>query len=73
MEILGMIAGAVSIVCWIMVLIKMFNVSVLQGIFGIICGLWAFIWGSSVKNSTNPASSFCRATGAGSLNRMPNR
>ena len=38
-------ASVASLVCWIMVLIKMFQKSVLQGILGIICGIWAFIWG----------------------------
>jgi hypothetical protein len=40
-----MIAGVASIICWIMVLIKMFSSEVLQGVLGLICGLWAFIWG----------------------------
>lgn len=40
------IAGLVSIVCWILILIKMFQTAgALQGILGIICSLWAFIWG----------------------------
>jgi hypothetical protein len=44
--ILAAIVGIGSLVCWIMVLIKMFQgAGVLQGILGIICGLWAFIWG----------------------------
>jgi hypothetical protein len=38
--------GLVSLVCWIMVLIQMFKVQgALHGILGIICGLYAFIWG----------------------------
>ncbi len=38
--------GLVSLVCWIMVLIPLFkNEGVLMGILGIICGLYAFIWG----------------------------
>lgn len=42
----AVIAGLVSLVCWIMVLIKMFQTAgALQGILGIICSLWAFIWG----------------------------
>jgi hypothetical protein len=46
MLILYYIASLVSFVCWIMVVVKMFqNAGVLQGILGIICGLWAFIWG----------------------------
>jgi len=43
--VLAYAAGIVSLVCWIMVLIKMFEESVVQGIIGIICSLWAFIWG----------------------------
>lgn len=36
----------VSIVCWIMVLIKLFKAKgALHGILGIICGLYTFIWG----------------------------
>lgn len=44
--ILALIAGIGSIVCWIIILIEMFKrENVLLGILGIICGLWAFIWG----------------------------
>lgn len=41
------IAGITTLICWIMVLIKMFTTesSPLMGIIGIICPLWAFIWG----------------------------
>ncbi len=40
---IGAIGG---LVCWIIVLIKMFQqAGVVHGIIGIICGLWAFIWG----------------------------
>ncbi len=35
----------VSVVCWIMTLIKIFKESVGLGIVGIICGLFAFIYG----------------------------
>ena len=39
-------AGLGSLVCWIMVLIKMFqNEKPLIGILAILCNLWAFIWG----------------------------
>lgn len=35
-----------SIICWIIVLIKIFqNDGPLKGILGLICGLFAFIWG----------------------------
>jgi len=44
--ILAMVAGIGSIVCWIIILIEMFKrTSVISAIIGIICGLWAFIWG----------------------------
>jgi hypothetical protein len=43
---LGIAASIVSLVCWIMVLIKMFPAEgALKGILAIICGLYAFIWG----------------------------
>lgn len=35
-----------SLICWIMTLIQMFkNEKPLIGILGVLCGLWAFIWG----------------------------
>jgi len=38
-----------SLICWVMVLIKMFSDQeaggVGKGIFGVICALYAFIWG----------------------------
>ncbi len=39
--------GLGSLVCWIMVLIKQFQLgSVVHGIIGIVtCGLWTLIWG----------------------------
>lgn len=46
------VGGIGSLVCWIMILIKMFqNEKPLLGILGIFCGLWAFIWGW-MKSST---------------------
>ena len=43
---LAMAAGLVSLVCWIMVLIKMFPAEgALKGVLAIICGLYAFVWG----------------------------
>lgn len=52
---LSSLAGLVSVVCWIIVLIRMFKDSVLRGILGLICGLYAFVWGwmnagGSLKN-----------------------
>ena len=42
---LSWITSLGSIVCWVIVLIKMFSDEVVQGVLGLICGLWAFIWG----------------------------
>jgi hypothetical protein len=43
---LGYLAAIVSLICWILVLIKMFPAEgALKGILAIICGLYAFIWG----------------------------
>jgi len=42
---LAIVCGIGSIVCWIMVLIKIFKDNVGLGILGIICGLFAFIYG----------------------------
>ncbi len=39
------IIGLGALVCWIMVLIRMFKSGVLTGILGLVCGLYAFIWG----------------------------
>jgi hypothetical protein len=42
----GMILSLASIVCWIIVLIKLFQTEgALKGILGFICGLYTFIWG----------------------------
>ena len=56
MLIIGIILLAIgslgSLACWIIVLIKMFqNEKPLIGILGILCGIWAFIWGW-MKSST---------------------
>ncbi len=44
---LALLVGLGSLVCWIMVLIKQFQLgSVVHGIIGIVtCGLWTLIWG----------------------------
>jgi len=42
---LAYLSGLISCVCWIIVLIRMFKESALKGIFGLICGIYAFIWG----------------------------
>jgi hypothetical protein len=46
MYFLAIADGIVSLVCWIMVLLKMFPAEgALKGILAIICGLYAFVWG----------------------------
>jgi hypothetical protein len=46
MWIIGLLCQLALIVCWIIVVIKMFQTAgAVQGILGIICSLWAFIWG----------------------------
>ncbi len=46
MSIIYSLAGLVSLVCWILTLVKLFqSKGVLHGILGIICGLYTFIWG----------------------------
>jgi hypothetical protein len=46
MVIISWLATIVSLICWIMVLIKMFSAEgALKGILAIICGLYAFVWG----------------------------
>jgi hypothetical protein len=43
---LAMLCLLGSVICFIIVLIKMFqNGGALQGILGLVCSLWAFIWG----------------------------
>ena len=44
--ILGLVVWLGSIICFIMVLIKLFqDKGALHGILGLICGLYTFIWG----------------------------
>jgi hypothetical protein len=43
--ILQYVVGLGCLICWIIVLIRMFKESVLKGLLGLICGLYAFIWG----------------------------
>jgi hypothetical protein len=46
MMIISFAAGIVCLICWILVLLKMFPAEgVVKGILAIICGLYAFIWG----------------------------
>lgn len=41
-----MLVGIGCLICWVIVLIKLFqNEGALKGILGIICALYAFIWG----------------------------
>lgn len=44
--IISLLASIASIVCWILVLTKLFPTKgILWGIFGVLCGIYAFIWG----------------------------
>jgi hypothetical protein len=46
MGILALLVLLGLIVCWILVVVKMFqNAGALHGILGILCSLYAFIWG----------------------------
>lgn len=46
MQILSMIAGLGCLVCLILVVVKMYqNEGILKAILGLICGIYAFIWG----------------------------
>ena len=43
---LVLIVGLAAFVCQIIVVVKMFQTAgALQGILGLICGIWALIWG----------------------------
>ena len=55
MQIIGMLVGLASVVCFIMVLIKQFQTAgAVHGIIGIItCGIWTFIWGWMNANNLN--------------------
>lgn len=45
-SLLAIVIGIGSVICWIMVLIKMFQAEgPLHGILGIICSIYALIWG----------------------------
>ncbi len=45
-SLLAVVIGIGSVICWIMVLIKMFQAEgPLHGILGIICSIYALIWG----------------------------
>lgn len=46
MHILAQLVGLASLVCFIIVLVKLFQTKgALHGILGLICGLYTFIWG----------------------------
>ena len=52
--ILGLILWLGCLICFIMVLIKLFQENgVLHGILGLICGLYTFIWGWLNANRLN--------------------
>ena len=46
MQMLNIVVSLGFLICFIIVLVKMFqNAGALQGILGLICGIWCFIWG----------------------------
>ena len=46
MQILAQLVGLGSLVCFVMVVIKLFKEKgALHGILGILCGIYTFIWG----------------------------
>ena len=45
MMILMVAAMVVSLICWIMILVKIFKENIGLGILGILCSLFAFIYG----------------------------
>lgn len=45
------LCGLASLVCWILVLIKVFPESIGKGILALICPLYAFIWGWQNKET----------------------
>jgi hypothetical protein len=51
---LGLLLWVGCLICFVIVLIKMFQTAgVLHGILGLICGLYAFIWGWMNANQLN--------------------
>lgn len=45
------VAALVGLVCQIWVVVKMFGQSILTGILGLICGLYALVWGWQNKEA----------------------
>jgi hypothetical protein len=46
LTLVALVVGLVNLICWIIVLTKLFPAEgALKGILGIICGLYALIWG----------------------------
>ncbi len=46
LQLLGALMSLGALICFIIVLVKLFQTEgALQGIIGLICGLWTFIWG----------------------------
>jgi hypothetical protein len=51
----AILVGLGSVVCWIIVLTKLFpSEGAGMGILGILCGLYAFIWGWQNKETVGP-------------------
>jgi hypothetical protein len=59
LPLLGLLAilfGLGSIVCWIIVLTKLFpSEGAGMGVLGIFCGIYAFIWGWQNKETVGPS------------------
>jgi hypothetical protein len=54
MQILAQLVGLGSLVCFVIVVIKLFQQKgALHGILGILCGLYTFIWGWQNTGSLN--------------------
>jgi hypothetical protein len=51
-----MVASLVSLICFVMVLIPLFQESVGKGILGLICALYTFIWGWQTSSEGNRRS-----------------
>jgi len=66
---LAMLSGIGSLICLIVVLIKMFSADTMKGVFGLICGLYAFIWGWQNKSdgldTVMPIWTLCILVGIG--------
>ncbi len=68
---LAAISGIACLVCFIMVLVKMFqNENIGLGILGIFCGLWTFIWGWMNAITSFISGTPCRVSSAMAVIRL---